>query len=399
MKRQILSVTQITKALKKHVEDSFYDLWVNGEISNLNINKNGHCFFSLKDEGAVISSVIWRNSFSKINYNLENGLKILAHGNLSLYEKGGNYNLVIDYIEPEGLGDLMRKFLQLKDELKNKGYFDPSFKKQIPPFPDTIGVVTSPTGAALKDILNVLKRRFSNVNINIFPAKVQGEGAAEEIASMIKIANALNNIDVLIIGRGGGSYEDLWAFNEEIVADAIYNSQIPIISAVGHEVDFTIADYVADLRAPTPSAAAEIVVESKDDLKNTISSYTTRLSALLFGVVNHRKEKLNRFSSDEIAKRLKSVVERCKFTLSDLDRKASASLESVFIKRKNDFVLLTQKLEVLNPLSILHRGYSVAYNAHNEKIIKSSSDVEKGEKIKLRLYKGSLVCLVEGKND
>lgn len=382
--------------IKDRLENDFIDIWVTGEISNFKLQSSGHAYFSLKDEGAVIGAVIWRNVMSRIKYNLETGLKVVAHGRISLYEKAGRYQIVIDHIEPEGIGDLQQRFIMLKKMLEDRGYFDQEIKKQIPPFPERVGIVTSPTGAALRDMMNVMKRRFSNVDIIVFPAKVQGDGAAEEIASMIKIANALDNIDVLIIGRGGGSYEDLWAFNEEVVAHAVYNSKIPIISAVGHEIDFTISDFVADLRAPTPSAAAEIVVENKEDLRNTLNIYKARIQQKVFSTLNFYKERLNRYTEDELCKKINQLIERYKFSIDDSQKTLDNIIRGIYENRKSTFFLLAEKLEALSPLSILTRGYSIAYKLNgNEEIIKTSKQLQKDDKIKIRFKEGTSFCKVE----
>ncbi len=400
MDKNVLTITQLTRLLKNHIEGAFYDVWITGEISNLNKNKNGHSFFSIKDENAVISAVIWRNYQGRIKYELENGLKVVVHGRLNLYEKGGNYNIVVDDLEPEGTGDLMLEFLKLKEKLKNEGFFKEEHKKPVPDFPTAVGIVTSPSGAALRDILNVMKRRFSNVDIIVYPANVQGDKAAGEIAEMICVANSLKQVDVLIVGRGGGSYEDLWAFNEIPVAKAIYDSEIPVISAVGHEIDFTIADYVADLRAPTPSAAAEIVVSSKDEIQSRLDSITTRIHNSVFSYLNYYKEKAKRFSAEQFDSRLNRLLERSKFRLAEIDSKMLSCMKEIRDKRKNKFFLLTEKLNVLNPLSTLSRGYSIVYKInHENKIVKSSSELEKSDKVKIRFHKGNVICRVEEKID
>ncbi len=396
MKPPILTVTEITKSIKSKIENSFSDVWITGEISNFKTANTGHCYFSLKDEGAVINAAIWKNVFSGIKYTLENGLKIIAHGRLSVYEKGGSYNIIIDYIEPEGIGELMRQFLLLKETLEKEGYFNPKSKRNIPPFPDTIGVVTSPTGAAIKDILNILQRRFSSVNVVIFPAKVQGDGAAEEIAGMIDVANQLQNVDVLIVGRGGGSYEDLWAFNERIVAEAIYRSKIPIISAVGHESDFTIADFVADMRAPTPSSAAEIVVDNKADLLSSIGIQINHLHRRLSSIIDLYKEKTSRYTPERFNKSLTSIIERSRFRLDEMDRRCENRLKEICQTGRQSFSILAEKLTVLNPLAILSRGYSIVYKpGEEETIVKTAADLKRDDPLKIHFHIGKAICRVE----
>ncbi len=400
MEKNILSISQLTRSIKMHIENNFFDVWITGEISNLKTNKNGHSFFSLKDEGAVINAVIWRNLQHQIKYDIENGLKIVAHGRINLYEKGGNYNIIIDYLEPEGMGDLMLEFLKLKEKLKQAGYFDEQQKKIIPDFPGTVGIVTSPTGAALRDILNVMNRRFSNVNVIVYPARVQGDKAAGEIADMIKIANDLKQVDVLIVSRGGGSYEDLWAFNEMPVADAIFNSELPVISAVGHEVDVTISDYVADLRMPTPSAAAEIVVGSKEEIKTRLNAISSRIQNYISSFINFYKEKTKRFAEENFGSKINRILEKNKFLLTDIDSRMLKYMEEINNLKKNKFLVLTEKLGVLNPLSTLSRGYSITYKVNGQKkIIKSSRDLKIDDKVRIKFHEGESICKVEKVNE
>ncbi|HUT84984.1 MAG TPA: exodeoxyribonuclease VII large subunit, partial [Thermodesulfobacteriota bacterium] len=273
----ILSISELTQLIKFQLEQSFDYLWVEGEISNFRIPSSGHFYFTLKDEKSQIRAVMFRSQNRTLEFSPEDGLSVICRGRLNVYETRGEYQLILDYLEPKGLGALQLAFEQLKQRLAQEGLFDPDHKKPLPQLPRKIGIVTSPTGAAIRDILNIIERRFANVGILIYPVKVQGEGAAQEIATALQELNQMPEIDVVILARGGGSIEDLWPFNEEVVARAIYHSEIPVISAVGHEVDFTIADFVADLRAPTPSAAAELVVRNKDDLIYNLNTVYVRL--------------------------------------------------------------------------------------------------------------------------
>ncbi|MEE9165043.1 MAG: exodeoxyribonuclease VII large subunit, partial [Nitrospinota bacterium] len=262
--RQVYTVTEITRAIKFSLETEFPRVWIEGEISNLRIPSSGHMYLTIKDEESQIKVVMFRSGKSQLKFGPKDGDQVIVKGKITVYEPRGEYQIVIDYMEPKGIGALQLAFQQLKEKLSKEGLFDEELKKSLPLLPQKIGIITSPTGAAVRDILNIIDRRFPNVHILIAPVKVQGEGAAQEIAAAVKDLNKIKGVDVIIVGRGGGSIEDLWAFNEEVVARAIFESEIPVISAVGHEIDFTISDFVADLRAPTPSAAAELVVRDKN---------------------------------------------------------------------------------------------------------------------------------------
>ena len=275
--RKILTVSRLTALIRGLLEENFERVWVEGEISNLAMPVSGHLYFTLKDAGAQLRCVMFRASARALKFKPKDGMGLVVRGRVSLFEPRGEYQLIVEYLEPQGIGALQLAFAQLKERLAREGLFGEDHKRPIPRLPQRIGVVTSVTGAAIHDILNVLERRFANVEVLIYPVKVQGEGAANEIAQAIKDFNRYGNIDVMIVGRGGGSMEDLWPFNEEVVARAIYHSRIPVISAVGHEVDYTIADFVADLRAPTPSAAAELVVKSKTELTAGLDTLSHRL--------------------------------------------------------------------------------------------------------------------------
>src|SRR4030066_820404 len=275
--RYILTVSELTQEIKDILEDKFPDVWVEGEISNLRIPPSGHIYFTLKDDLRQIRAVLFKRQARTLRFVPEDGLHTICRGRFSLYEKRGDYQLILETIEPKGIGALQLAFLQLKERLEKEGLFDPAHKKAVPMIPQKIGIVTSPTGAVIQDMLHILGRRFENLHILLYPVRVQGEGVSSEIAEAIKYFNQRTEVDVIIVGRGGGSLEDLWAFNEEVVARAIYRSKIPVISAVGHETDYQIADFVADLRAPTPSAAAELVVRDKREMKNILHYLGGRL--------------------------------------------------------------------------------------------------------------------------
>src|ERR671925_61165 len=275
--RTILTVSEVSERIKVVLEDTFFDIWVEGEISNLRTPSSGHTYLTLKDEHSQLRAVLFKMQRRYLRFDPKDGMLVIARGRISLYEPRGEYQLVIDYLEPKGLGALQMAFEQLKARLAQAGLFDPARKRPLPILPRCIGIVTSPTGAVIRDMLQILRRRFANLHVCIYPVRVQGDGAAEEIARAIEALNGNPGIEVIIVARGGGSLEDLWAFNEESVARAIYQSRMPVISAVGHEIDFTIADFVADVRAPTPSAAAELVVAAKDEFCGRIDRLTGRL--------------------------------------------------------------------------------------------------------------------------
>jgi len=381
---KVPSVSQLTRRLRGHIENAFFDIWVKGEISNLKKPSSGHLYFNLKDTHAQLRAVMFRNAFSKLKFDLKDGMEILLHGTLTIYEARGDYQIVADSAEPVGVGALQMAFEQLKQKLQAEGLFDPKHKKPLPTLPTRIGIITSPTGAAVKDILNVLQRRFSNREIFILPTNVQGEKAAPEIVAAIQNAQDWNHshpdraIEVLIIGRGGGSLEDLWPFNEEIVARAIFACPIPTLSAVGHEIDVTISDFVADLRAPTPSAAAELVIPRKEDLIQLVETQQNRMTTIFKKHLIQVRLHLSHLSSRLVDP--KERIQQMKEKFLNLESK----LISVFVYRLN---LLKHRLETqagllhtLSPLQVLSRGYSLTLGEKNQ-IIRSTHDVKEGEKI------------------
>ncbi len=371
--RQIFSVSEITKNIRYVLEENFSSVWVEGEISNFKFHTSGHMYFSLKDEFSQIQCVMFRSDNAKLDFEPKEGLSIVCFGRVSVYPMRGQVQLYAEKMEPKGLGALQLKFQELKEKLKKEGLFDEARKREIPYLPNRIGIVTSIDGAALKDILNVLHRRFSTVSILIHPAQVQGAAAAASIAEAIEDFNRLKNVDVLIIGRGGGSLEDLWAFNEEIVARAIFNSLIPVISAVGHEVDFTISDFVADLRAATPSAAAEIVTPMKEELILRISDLKLRILQAFTGFVKNLRQELKALQQSRGLKDPLSFFE---------------------IKFQRLSGLIGQ-LEALGPLSTLKRGYSATFKLPGETLVTSFDSVKPGDFVKTRLKKGFFTSQVK----
>ncbi|OGQ45768.1 MAG: hypothetical protein A3H42_00570 [Deltaproteobacteria bacterium RIFCSPLOWO2_02_FULL_46_8] len=362
---KIFSVSELTKQIRSNLEKEFVEIWVAGEISNFRSPSSGHFYFTLKDDKAQISAVMFRGANGNLPFKLAEGLEVICHGRVTVYESRGQYQIVVDHCEPKGLGALQLAFEQLKKKLQTEGLFETKHKKPLPFLPKTIGVVTSSTGAAIQDILKVLHRRFPGVDVILAAVKVQGEGSAEEIAEAIGLLNQRDDIDVMIVGRGGGSMEDLWAFNEEVVARAIFASRIPIISAVGHEIDFTIADFVADVRAPTPSAAAEIAVPKREDLL----LHLEQLKQQLF------KSPLRRFP-DRMMR------------IDDLRSRLQFGWQVSFDKRFQNFKKLCSNLDHLSPLNVLAKGYSVVQKVGDTRPIKSTKDLKKGDAIEITFHQG-----------
>jgi exodeoxyribonuclease VII large subunit len=394
MQTHILTVSQLTSEIKNLLEGNFPDVWVEGEISNLGIPQSGHAYFTLKDEHSQVRAVLFRSSQRSLKFTLQHGLQVICRGRVGVYEPRGEYQLILEYIEPKGVGALQLAFEQLKARLGKEGLFDLDRKKPLPILPRRIGIVTSPAGAAIRDMLRVIKRRHPKVQILIYPVPVQGADAAPAIAGAIRYFNREQNVDVLIVGRGGGSLEDLWAFNEEIVARAVHASTIPIISAVGHETDYTIADFAADLRAPTPSAAAEMVLESEGRFHEQIASLTGTLIRTIQRKIERVRATLRenartlgdpRRSLEQYAQRIDELVHRISLGLGQHLRRDRAFLGS-----------LASALDHLNPLSILSRGYSITEKvAPHGGIVKDVSELSLGELLRTRLHKGSVISRVE----
>ena len=394
--RHLLTVSQLTDLIKTSLEESFYDIWMEGEISNLRIPTSGHVYLTLKDKASQIRAIIFKSSARNIKFELKDGIHIICHGRITVYDLRGEYQIVIDTAEPQGIGALQLAFEQLKEKLLKEGLFDAKRKRPIPLLPRKIGIITSPTGAAIRDMLNIINRRFANVHIIINPVPVQGEGAGIEIARAIEAMNEFEDIDVLIVGRGGGSLEDLWAFNEEIVARAIYNSRIPVISAVGHEIDFTIADFVADLRASTPSTAAELVVKNKIDLIEGLSHLFARLKNGIKTLFDAKRAALREEirAMKDPATRINENIQR----LDDLSIRLKGGINRYLDGLKKRIVAEAGKLNALSPLAILSRGYSIATKLPEMQIIKDVKEVQKGDEVNIRLHKGEVICVVSKRN-
>lgn len=441
MKEQrYLTVNALTKYIKRKfdADPHLQDVLVKGEISNFKQHSSGHMYFTLKDEHARILAVMFSSHNRSMKFSPENGMKILIRGDLSVYEQSGQYQIYVKEMQPDGIGDLYLAFEQLKEKLEKEGLFSLQAKKAIPKFPKTIGVVTSPTGAAIRDIITTIKRRYPVANIMIFPAVVQGDQAAKSIVKAIELANGNHEVDVLIIGRGGGSIEELWGFNEEEVAYAIYRSHIPIISAVGHETDFTIADFVADLRAPTPTAAAEMAVPHIEDLIERVLDRQSRLIRAAKDRIAGQRERLARIQKsyafrypqklyeqkliqlDKLQEQLKrgtlrvfetnverniaiqkridrmnpnEIVNNAIENHEKLRRQLIRSMGSVFAEKDKDFAHLVSKLEALSPLKIMDRGYSLIYSKENI-LIKNVKQIQRNEEIKVKVSDGAFTCQV-----
>jgi len=390
--RPIATVTQISNYIKAILDKVpvLQNVWIKGEISNFKLHSSGHIYLTLKDEGAVLKAVMFKSAAASLKFKPADGMKILARGRISVYEAGGQYQMYIEEMEAEGTGDLYAKFEELKKRLSDEGLFDEKRKKPIPTFPAKIGIVTSPTGAAIRDMVNVLRRRCPMVSAVIYPCLVQGENASRSIVEGIEYFNSHKNVDVIIVGRGGGSIEDLWAFNEEITARAVAASLIPVISAVGHEIDFTICDFVADLRAPTPSAAAELAVPDIIELKRAIDSYSNRLSISLKSKLDSQYRQLELLSKRSVFTRFNKILEEREQTIDFMfDRFLNAYKNKAEVAEKL-FSALCGKLSALNPLSIFERGYCTALK--DGKTINCINQVETGDKIILRVTDGELDC-------
>jgi len=394
--QEIISVTQLTRYIKRlfSFDNILSDVCVIGEISNFKLHSSGHMYFTLKDEYSVIKCVMFKSQNQMLKFKPKDGLMVIVRGYVSIYEAGGSYQLYPEYMEPAGLGNLYLAYEQLKEKLEKEGLFRPEAKKRIPYLPRSIAVVTSPTGAVIRDIMNVLFRRFPNAVLKLYPVQVQGEDAARQIACALDFINRHNAADVIIIARGGGSLEELWPFNEEIVARSIYRSGIPVISAVGHETDYSIADFVADLRAPTPSAAAELVVPEKEVLVKAIMDLQLRLKKALTNRIRCERLRLEQLMKSPSMRHPLDKINQKKMDLEILKRNMAEAMKRKVEKEKRILSVLCGKLDVLSPLTVLSRGYSITMKEGN--IIKSVKQVHNGDALEIILPDGRIRCLAEG---
>ena len=360
MDDKYLTVSKINRYIKYKLDndENLQTVYLKGEISNFKNHTSGHFYFTLKDETSRIPAVMFKSSASKVNFNPQDGMNVLVTGRISCYEANGNYQIYVEEMLEDGVGNLYIEFEKLKKKLGERGYFDEKYKKPIPKFPKRIGVITASTGAAIRDIITTINRRYRLAEIILIPTLVQGEKAGEDIVCSLNKAKNLD-LDVIILGRGGGSIEDLWAFNEEIVADAIFNMDIPIISAVGHEIDFTISDFVSDLRAPTPTAAAELAVPNTIDLINNINQMKTRLGKSVLNKLELSKNKLNALLNSYILKNPKGLYEVKMQKLDNLIDKLNIHTTNIFESKETKYISLIDKMEALNPIKTLKRGYSI----------------------------------------
>jgi len=393
----VLTVSELNKHIKDLISRDIVlsGLWVKGEISNFKNHYSGHLYFTLKDEKSVLKCVMFRSNASMLAFMPENGMKVIIKGYISVFERDGQYQLYAEEMQPDGIGALYVAFENLKKKLQAEGLFDPARKRKLPYIPRAIGVVTSSTGAVIRDIINVLSRRFYNVNVKLYPVQVQGEQAAGQIAAAVRRLNELDNVDVIIVARGGGSLEELWAFNEEIVARSIYESRIPVISAVGHETDFTIADFVADVRAPTPSAAAELVIPERAVVENRLDSMKMRLRNAIHKKISMERLMLKRLEESTAFRQPYNKIYQERMMLDVQQRYMQKALSSLSSGYRNRLSLLAAKLDSLSPLNSLARGYSIVKSQKDGSLIKSVRALQPGDRIEVCLKDGRLDCTVE----
>ncbi len=397
----ILSVSQLNRYVKSRMDadENLYNVFLTGEISNFtNHYKTGHFYFTLKDADAQIKAVMFRGNAVKVKFQVENGLKVIVRGRVSLYEAAGSYQVFVDDMQPDGAGALNLAFEQLKEKLQKEGLFDSAHKKAIPQFPERIGVITSSTGAAVQDILNILGRRYPLAEVILAPVLVQGDGAPEQLVQAVEEFNRLSCADVLIIGRGGGSAEDLRAFNSEQLAYAIYRSEIPVISAVGHETDFTICDFVADLRAPTPSAAAELAVPDAADVRAAIFSFQSRLQQAMIAQLREKRYQLSMLTQQGVLANPSLFFDNQRMRLFTLSNRFDALQSQKIQKERMRLGESAAKLHSLSPLAVLSRGYSVATLADGT-VAKSVHQLQSGEAFQLRFADGKATCIPQKISD
>ncbi len=392
--RKVFSVSELNRNIRFMLEDNFSNVWVEGELSSFIHHSSGHMYFSVKDDKAVVRCAMFKGSNSRVKFKPESGMQVVVRGKVSFYAPRGDTQMIVEDMEPKGIGALQVAFDQLKKKLYQEGLFDASNKKPIPYFPNRVGIVTSLSGAVIHDIQHVLDRRFPKADLVIAPVQVQGADAKYEIQKAIQDLNEFNAVDVIILARGGGSMEDLWAFNEEIVARAIFDSKIPIISAIGHEVDYTIADFVSDERAPTPSAAAEMVYPIQLELEMTLERIQKQLKRLMQSVMEESEERLDRILQNHFLNKPQLLLEMPSERLERVQEKLAMGLERKYTQHAHRFAGLIGKLEVLSPLSSLARGYSIVFDAESNNIIKSTRALKPGQRLRTRLADGEFTSEV-----
>jgi exodeoxyribonuclease VII large subunit len=396
MASEIFTVSRFTRKLKLLLEETYPFIWITGEISNCFTPSSNHSYFSLKDDKAVISCVVFSGQKRNLKFELENGIKITGMARLSLYEPKGSYQLIFEHIEAKGTGSLQVSFEQLKKKLSEQGLFDQKYKNPLPFICSKISIITSPTGAAVQDIINVFKRRFNNCPLEIVPVKVQGKDSDIEIVQAIELVNKISISQLIILARGGGSFEDFSAFNTEIVAQAIFDSKIPIISGIGHEIDFSIADFVSDLRAPTPSAAAELALPEKNHLLNQLHDLNLKLYKNIKKLSLTLNEKL--LSLKTRLKNPKRVIDEMRIKLDENSIRLNTVLNYSLSTKRLQINSLHKRLEALNPMAVLQRGYSITRTIPDKEIVIDSSTIKNNDLLETILYKGAVITRVEKEN-
>ena len=417
---KIYAVSEVTRMIKQELESAFPLLWVEGEISNFYRHQSGHLYFTLKDERSQLRAVMFRSMAQKVPFELEDGLQVVSRGQINVYEPRGEYQLMVEVVEPKGKGALQLAFEQLREKLKKEGLFDPKFKKKLPLLPKKVGIVTSPRGAAIVDILRTIERRFARLHILIYPVRVQGEGAADEIVEGIDYLGRLPDMDAIIVGRGGGSIEDLWAFNEEKVARSIFSCSVPVISAVGHEIDFTIADFVADIRASTPSVAAEILIEKEQSFEERIKNLKKRMihsqryflqeqRHQVFSLARQRAFQNMKIKLLNLEQKVDDLETKAWNTIRDTQQKIAEDKSAAFLMEEKmrgtlrrmlqhfqaQWEKLSAQLHNLSPLNILKKGYALCWRDGGQYLIRKIDEVKKEEELTVSFYKGEFNCLVK----
>ena len=393
----VLSVSQLNRYIKMNfdADENLANIFISGEISNFtNHYRTGHLYFTLKDDSAAVRAVMFNSSAKRLKFMPEDGMKVIARGRVSVYEASGQYQLYVDDMQPDGVGALNLAYEQLKEKLQKEGFFSELHKKPLPPYPEKVGVITSPTGAAVRDIINVLGRRFPYAEIVFCPVLVQGDGAHLQLIDAVNLFNSERAADVIIIGRGGGSIEDLWEFNDEWLARAVYNSEIPVISAVGHETDFTICDFVADMRAPTPSAAAKLAVPDANELQYALSALKNRMFLNVSSGIADRRSRLEYLTSKGALKSPDEMLSNRSQRLDTAFSKMLSSYENRIGGKKVEFISAATALSKLDPMSVLMRGFAFVSDKSGKNVY-SSQALAKGDKINVRFHDGSAVCEVK----
>lgn len=391
--KRVLTVSELTSQIKFALESSFPQVWIQGEISNAKLHSSGHFYFTLKDESAQISAVMWRSRVANLLFKPEDGMDVIARGSITVYPPRGNYQIDVTQLQPLGRGELLLAFERLKKKLEAEGLFDPAHKKPIPEFPERVGVVTSETGAALQDIRSVLSRRFPSLEVIVYPVRVQGAGAADEIAEAIRELNRYGEIDVMIVGRGGGSLEDLWAFNEEVVARAIYASKIPVISAVGHEIDFSIADFVADMRAATPSAAAELVVRDRTELLDILRKMCYTMHQAIEDQINALRDRIQSLLGSYSFNRPRDLLRQFMQRVDEWERSLLLRMTHLHERLVSRHRAAQQRLEALSPVRVLERGYAIVWK--EGKVVSSARRLREGDRADIQFHDGNVPTRVE----